>query len=193
MGDARRRGRRCVFDGLLSTLPGVYPTYAIESIRRLSKANRIHPRLAHRIERQARTPMATQPSSRSALLPPHPLDFEWRFNRGAGKDLLTRAAFYCGADDRILLLGTPTLAAMAPRAVQGQSYVYIGEDNAITRHVSTVNERMAEPLEVRLCGPGALRPNEAGVVGVIRPGSLTFCGRCCARQRTRAAPVAISS
>ena len=162
------------FDDLLSTLPGVYPTYAIKSLLRLGKANRIKPGLAHRIERQARTPIVTQPSPRSALLPPHPLDFEWRFSRSTGKDLLSRAASYCGANNRILLLGTPTLATVAPKSLQGHSCIYIGEDNAITRHVSATNERVAEPLDVRFCGPGALLPNEATVVVLDPPWYFDF-------------------
>lgn len=46
------------FDDLLSTLPGVYPTYAIKSVRRLGKTNRIRPSLAHLIENEARSPKA---------------------------------------------------------------------------------------------------------------------------------------
>ena len=46
------------FDDLLSTLPGVYPTYAIELVRRLGKTNRIRPSLAHLIENEARSPKA---------------------------------------------------------------------------------------------------------------------------------------
>ena len=162
------------FDDLLTRLPGVYPTYAIESVRRLGKTNRISPTVAHSIERQARSPATIQPSYRSALPPPHPLDFEWRFSRSTGKELLVRSASYCGAGDRTLLLGTPTLAAMAPKAVSGNSCIYIGEDNVITRHVADINARMREPLEVRLCGPGALRPNEAAVVVLDPPWYFDF-------------------
>jgi hypothetical protein len=161
-------------DDLLLSLPGVYPTYAIESIRRLGKANRIEPRLAHRIERQARLPIPTLRSPRSALLPPHPLDFEWRFSRNSGKELLMRAVSHCGAGERILLLGTPTLAAIAPKAVQGNRCIYIGEDNAITEQVCAANKRMAEPLEVRLCRTGVLQSNEAAVVVLDPPWYFDF-------------------
>jgi hypothetical protein len=161
-------------DDLLRSLPGVYPTYAIESVRRLGKANRIEPRLAHRIERLAKLPIATQASPRSSLLPPHPLDFEWRFSRNSGKDLLMRAASYCGVKERIVLLGTPTLAAIASKVAQPNTFIYIGEDNAITEQVRTVNERLKEPLEVRLCGLGALRPNEATVVVLDPPWYFDF-------------------
>lgn len=88
--------------------------------------------------------------------------------------MLTRAASFCGISDRILLLGTPTLAVIAPKAVQGHRCIYIGENNAITQQVSVVNERTADPLEVRLCGPGALRSNEAAMVVLDPPWYFDF-------------------
>jgi hypothetical protein len=88
--------------------------------------------------------------------------------------LLTRAACYCSTNDRILLLGTPTLAAMASKVLHSQTCIYIGEDNAITRQVAAVNERIAEQPQVRFCSPGALSPNQAAVVVLDPPWYFDF-------------------
>src|SRR4051812_40638999 len=84
------------FGDLLSTLPGVYPTQALNSVRRLRQAKRINLGFAGAIERQARTQPRPLGSLRGALLPPHPLDFEWRFSRSGAKALLAQASSLAG-------------------------------------------------------------------------------------------------
>ena len=110
-------------------------------------------RFASYIERQARTKPRPLGSLRSALLPPHPLDFEWRFSRSAAKTLLTQASSSAGRADRIMLLGTPTLAVIAAKQTSASRYLYIGEDNAISKQVSDIVARAPSTLEVRLCSP----------------------------------------
>jgi len=162
------------FGDLLSTLPGVYPTQALDSLRRLRRAKRISVGFASYIERQARTKPRPLGSLRSALLPPHPLDFEWRFSRSAAKTLLTQASSLAGRADRIMLLGTPTLAVIAAKQTSASRYLYIGEDNAISKQVSDIVARAPSTLEVRLCGPGALRAGEAQVVVLDPPWYFDF-------------------
>lgn len=162
------------FGDLLSTLPGVYPTQALDSVRRLRRAKRISVGFATHIERQARTKPPPLGSLRGVLLPPHPLDFEWRFSRPAAKTLLAQASSLAGRADRILLLGTPTLALMAARETSGSRYLYIGENNAISQQVSYISARAPGALEVRLCGPGVLRADEAQVVVIDPPWYFDF-------------------
>ena len=67
------------FSSLLAELPGVYPTAAMAGIRRLVKSGRISVELGRQLALQARA--ASNPTSTyTELPPPHPLDFEWRFN-----------------------------------------------------------------------------------------------------------------
>ena len=157
------------FDELLSTLPGVYPTQALASLRRLRKSKHVGATVAARIERQARNVPTLLPVLRNALLPPHPLDFEWRFGRGTGKELLTHASQLSAIGDRVLLLGTPTLGAMAGKQGNRAEFIYVGEDNAITQQVRALTSRMPMPLEIRLCGPEAIRRDEAKVIVLDPP------------------------
>jgi hypothetical protein len=162
------------FGDLLSTLPGVYPTQALDSVRRLRQAKRINVGFAAYIERQAGTQPPPLGSLRGALLPPHPLDFEWRFSRPAAKALLAQASSLAGRNDRVLLLGTPTLAIMAAKEMPRSRYLYVGEDNAISEQVSDITVRTPGAVEVRLCGPGALRAGEAQVVILDPPWYFDF-------------------
>jgi hypothetical protein len=102
------------------------------------------------------------------------LDFEWRFNNSTSKELLERAATRFGSNDYTLLLGTPTLAVQTAQCSESHSCVYIGEDNVITTNVCTLNERLGHPIEVRLCGPGALGPGEAGLILLDPPWYFDF-------------------
>jgi hypothetical protein len=162
------------FGELLSTLPGVYPTQALDSVKRLRRAKRINEGFASYIERQSRKQPPPLGPLRSALLPPHPLDFEWRFSRSAAKALLTQAVSLAGRGDRVLLLGTPTLAMMAAKEAPRSRYIYIGENNAISVQVSDASVRTPGALETRLCGPDALRAGEAQVVILDPPWYFDF-------------------
>jgi hypothetical protein len=162
------------FHDLLSSLPGVFPSHALASVRRLRQAKRIRSGLASRIEQQARGRPVIQAPMRDLLLPPHPLDFEWRFNRVTAKELLALASMLSGVGHRTLLLGTPTLATLASKAVNRSGYIYVGEDNAITRQVAELSARTPGAVEVRLCGAGALRAGEADVVILDPPWYFDF-------------------
>jgi hypothetical protein len=162
------------FAVLLQKLPGVFPTSAMASVHRLAKASRIRAAVALSMERQARSRTTFQPSLRSALPPAHPLDFEWRFTRNTGRLLLERAAGYARTGEKILLLGTATLAAMAAKSLPQGSCIYVGEDNDVTRSVAAVNARMSHPLDARLCGPGSILASETAVVVVDPPWYFDF-------------------
>jgi hypothetical protein len=159
---------------LLSTLPGVYPTQALESLQRLRRVRKVSPAVVSQIVREARQRPSALGPMRGALLPPHPLDFEWRFSRTAAKALLTRAAELAGTNGKILLLGTPTLAMLAAKDTRRGGYIYVGEDNDITRQVLEASIKTPGRLEIRLCGPSALKPNEAAVVVMDPPWYVDF-------------------
>jgi hypothetical protein len=116
VNEALKRGSSNTFGELLSSLPGVFPTTALRSVHRLHQGRHIGAAIARKLHRQAHTDCAPTRLRSDALLPPHPLDFEWRFNTEAGQQLLVQACSLTVADDRVLLLGTPSLAALAIRA-----------------------------------------------------------------------------
>jgi hypothetical protein len=159
---------------LLSTLPGVYPTQVLESLQRLRQVRKIGSAVVSQIVREARQRPPTLGPMREALLPPHPLDFEWRFSRNAGRALLARAADLAGTDGKILLLGTPTLAMLAAKDTRRGGYIYVGEDNDITQQILEASLKSPGTLDVRLCGPGALKAHEATVVVMDPPWYADF-------------------
>jgi hypothetical protein len=173
VNEALKRGNN-TFGGLLSSLPGVFPTAALSSVHRLHQRRHIGAALARKLHRQARTACEPTRLRSNALLPPHPLDFEWRFTAAAGQQLLGQACSLTVADDRVLLLGTPSLAALAIRAGINRSTTFLGEDNAITASIVARNKAARNPLEVRICGPNVIATNEAGLVVLDPPWYFDF-------------------
>src|ERR1035437_3511528 len=71
------------FSSLVDQLPGIYPAEVFSSLLRLAKCDsgvdRVAPMLA--LSASASNDMRTPSVWYADLLPPHPLDFEWRFSR----------------------------------------------------------------------------------------------------------------
>jgi hypothetical protein len=185
--EALKRGSS-TFGELLSSLPGVFPPAALSSLHRLRQRRRIGAAFARNLERQACTACAPKPLRRDSLLPPHPLDFEWRFTSGAARDLLVRASSLTADDQCVLLLGTPSVAALAISALIDRTTVFVGEDNAITSSISARNKAAQHPLEVRICGSEAIVADEAGLVIVDPPWYFDFIRPMLAAAATACRP-----
>ena len=56
----------------------------------------------------------TAAGSMPDLVPPHPLDFDWRFTASTAEILWTIVSRLVNPSDDIALLGTPTLTAFVP-------------------------------------------------------------------------------
>ena len=173
VSEALRSGSN-TFGELLSNLPGVFPTTALNSVHRLQRSRRISAAIARRLKHDAHTACIPRPLRRDSLLPPHPLDFEWRFTAAAAEGLLARAQSLTGGDDRVLLLGTPSLAALAIRTGVKRSTTFVGEDNAITGSIVARNKAARNPLEVRVCGAEMIVADEAGLVLLDPPWYFDF-------------------
>jgi|SRR5579862_105007 len=124
------------FPELLQSLPGVYPTDLVSSLRRLKTGSQV----PNEILRQAFAKSeeddlrgATK-ESRSRLPVPHPLDFDWRFSRSTSDSLLDRACSLSSRHGLIGLMGAPTLLARANARGLHQRMWLIDSSNAMTRH-----------------------------------------------------------
>lgn len=103
------------FEELILSLPSVYPTVAVDSLKRLTAAQKITGRVADTITKT----ICQAPSNRNDLrvaisqenrLPfPHPLDFDWRFSTDA-IHYLSKLCLECTkAGDHVALLGVPSV------------------------------------------------------------------------------------
>lgn len=161
------------FGDLLKSLPGVYPTAILDAVERLTSRGRLSKSSADQIRRQACDPAANS-NGQSSLLPlPHPLDFEWRFTSDASRMLLGLATSLTRRDEAVGLFGTPGVAVEALTNLIERPLTFFGEDNAVTRRLTALNQAMGAPLDIRLCnmaGP----PRQVKAIIVDPPWYLDF-------------------
>lgn len=114
------------FNSLIRELPGVYPTVAFDSFRRLVESGRIT------TDQRAisKVPGTNGSSSRSVSRPPviqHPLDFDWRFTSAATEFLLKECEMRASGKT-VALLGIPSLYALAVNRSDSLRYVFIDKN-----------------------------------------------------------------
>jgi len=95
------------FDEILTSLPGVYPARVRDSIKRLISRGVLSPSLIDLCSYDNSEKSLT--SSKFLSHVPHPLDYDWRFNRSTTLKLLRRLDLLTNVNDKIALLGTPSL------------------------------------------------------------------------------------
>jgi hypothetical protein len=80
------------FDQLITSLPGVYPSAALDSLRRLVSMGKVPSWVLANAVRRVRRKRARRSSAhhRIVLPIPHPLDYDWRFSEWATQSLLHR-------------------------------------------------------------------------------------------------------
>lgn len=112
---------RPTFAGLLKTLPGVYPTEVLLSLRRLNSLRIISDDYLGLLMAEAETPIVS--TGREAVQGAvggfcdlgqleHPLDFEWRFSKPALEAILvTISSLYRRKRANVLCLGCPSVFA----------------------------------------------------------------------------------
>lgn len=99
------------FGAMLTSLPGVYPSIVLSSMRALSAGGRIPTAVMLETEASISVPQGVPETDGSHIqLPvPHPLDYEWRFSDSAIIYILQRISEFSGDNDPITLLGTPSV------------------------------------------------------------------------------------
>lgn len=155
--EALARGVR-TFDQLVASLPGVYPSVALNSLQRLVSAkkistevlantfllsekehkNLVQPGSISHLRRgflKPATQKLQQPNYSYHQIPlpiPHPLDYDWRFSDAAARRLLNEYAKVTKYDDTIVLLGTPSLLRMGIEESCSRHLVLIEASHTIT-------------------------------------------------------------
>lgn len=108
------------FGVLLSRLPGVFPSEALASVRRLGKKSVLPRKYCKEIETNARmrvnTPDVAHRITADHRLVDHPLDFEWPFSLGSHEAIRDVLRNTCAAQkSTVLCLGCPSFVAYTQR------------------------------------------------------------------------------
>lgn len=128
------------FNSLLGSLPGVYPSVALLSLKRLISAGKISERFFsgetpkrrnnHQINR-------LQVRDNDINLPvPHPLDYDWRFSGSATKYLLDYCLEITKEDETIAFLGTPSLFQKAKEISFPRKTILLDNNSAVINYFS---------------------------------------------------------
>lgn len=122
------------FDQLVTSLPGVYPSFALNSLQRLVSAKKIPTEvLANALKPAKQRLQLPNYSCHQIPLPiPHPLDYDWRFSDAAARRLLNECAKVTKHDDTIVLLGTPSLLRMGIEESCSRHLVLLEASHTIT-------------------------------------------------------------
>jgi hypothetical protein len=161
------------FDDLLERLPSVYPTVVIEAVRALACRGILKPELAAFLTQPGKG-VGEEERERSVLPLPHPLNYEWRFTSRASNLLLNLADYCAPSCSTIVLFGTPSVAATSLTRATKSRVVFIGEDNPVTRRVSTLNKTVGSPLIVEGCRTRGVGDESASVVILDPPWYMDF-------------------
>ncbi|ADM10545.1 hypothetical protein PB2503_12524 [Parvularcula bermudensis HTCC2503] len=136
---------------VLRSLPGVFPSAALASLRRLHRADRLNAPTLRLLEYQARSEYGPIEVDLT-LPPPHPLNYEWRFTHESAQFMISEAKRRSGVHGQILMLGTPGVARSALKVRPGQGLTFLGEDNHVTRLLEAENNSVGSPITLHRCG-----------------------------------------
>jgi uncharacterized membrane protein len=140
------------FNSLLASLPGVYPSVVLDSLKRLSAAGKFN------AQGFVITPEAPEPNGagreqsstrrRRITLPvPHPLDYDWRFGESAVSYLLDTCLDLTRPDETIALLGTPSVLRTAIESSYPRATALLDANASVVNCLS----QAAPDAEVLLC------------------------------------------
>lgn len=155
------------FPELLTSLPGVFPSALLASLRRLHRSEIIGSQHFAMLEHDAKRRRDVHTYCR-VLPPPHPLNYEWRFTNESALNILNVACQSTSPNGKILLYGTPGVARASLRSGIPQAVTFLGEDNEVSRILHAENEKRGSHLDFQLCG-SRLLCNEADAVIIDPP------------------------
>lgn len=118
------------FSSLVDHLPGIYPAEVLSSLLRLAKGDSGLGRVARllALSANASNTFPTPSIWYTDLLPPHPLDFEWRFSHAAIDALVDACNTSTPLNGSVALVATPTIAATPNAAFSKRLVDYFGVD-----------------------------------------------------------------
>lgn len=129
------------FDQILLSLPGVYPSTALESLHRLVSTEKVIEKIlieATKLtsSRQSKDLRSRYPNSENkqhlSLPVPHPLDYSWRFGDKAINYLLEKCLELTTPTDSVILLGAPSVLGKALERSYPRKMILFEEDQAVT-------------------------------------------------------------
>ncbi|RKF35774.1 hypothetical protein [Paraburkholderia fungorum] len=118
------------FAELVEQLPGIYPGFVLETLKHIQSG----PGDPHHDQATALIASAQSSTPNDAitrfdrLLPPHPLDFEWRFSDTAISRLVDEATVLTPSAGRVALVATPSIAVSEIRSTSNLAFWYFGRD-----------------------------------------------------------------
>ena len=166
-------GNSANFHKAINNLPGVYPTAALASLKRLYNEGYVPSETYKTLEFQATKQQNTFEINPVFPLP-HPINFEWRFTKQSSLNVLNIIQAYRGDDDLpIMYFGTPGVAFEALRQRNVEPAIFIGEDNAVTELLAKRNDERNQPMQIQRCGD-QLKPGCASTVVMDPPWYMDF-------------------
>ena len=142
--DALAGGIPRSFDQLVARCGGLYPTDVAQALRQLS-FNGIS--VEDFLTTRDTEGMARDGCTLSGLAPPHPLDFDWRFDETTALALCERAYGATKDGDTIVACGTPTFYITAIRKMSGR-ILHLHDSNAETHDFSAGGIRTVRSFDL---------------------------------------------
>lgn len=140
------------FNSLLHSLPGVYPTVALDSLNRLvavgNLSQQIFSTVANRANENDLSGSSPEIISSGLKLPiPHPLNYDWRFSNSSLEYLLNYCSEKTKPDETIAFLGAPSVYLKAIEISFPRKIILLDNNSSVINYFSenTVNDG------VRLC------------------------------------------
>lgn len=126
------------FEQLVTSIPGVYPSIVISSLRRLESAQRIPTKVMEELVKPVKNKLEHPTRSyHQIFLPvPHPLDYDWRFSDAAVENLLNECKNLTCFNSTIVLIGTPSLLRMGIEQSYPRQLVLLEASSTITASLS---------------------------------------------------------
>jgi hypothetical protein len=129
------------FNSLLNSLPGVYPSVAFSSLKRLIIEGKVSDRIfsigTKRKSKSGNLNNRVQTDNSSFSLPiPHPLDYDWRFSSAASNYLLDYCLKATKPNETIAFLGTPSLFQRAREISFPRKTLLLDNNSTVIKYFS---------------------------------------------------------
>lgn len=140
------------FNSLLISLPGVYPSVAIFSLKRLIAQGKVPERfffngIQERSKNGHLINRVKAENNNFDLPVPHPLDYDWRFSNSASSYLLSNCLEITKPGETVVLLGTPSIFKKAKEISFPRKTILLDNNSAVTNHFP---KNIAD-ADIRLC------------------------------------------